>query len=170
MAATFSVERELPKPPSELYDVAMGDEFQSLRASELGGTAPPTVTPTSGRGNRVEMTRRIPPEKLPSAVRKFLPKNAAARQVDDWVEITEDGSRGTWTAEVPGAPVTIGGRYDVARTAGGSLFRVTGEVKVSIPVVGGKIANEVRKYIEELAVQELDLMERHLADLGRRAS
>ena len=170
MAATFSVERELAKPPSELYDVAMGDEFQSLRAAELGGTAPPTVTPTSGRGNRVEMTRRIPPEALPGAVRKFLPRNAAARQVDDWTEITDDSSRGTWTADVPGAPVGIAGRYHVTRAGERSLFRVTGEVKVSIPVVGGKIANEVRKYIEELAVQELDLMERHLADLSRRTS
>ena len=163
--ATFSVHRELPLPPLDLYAVAIGDEFQRLRADELGGVGTPVVTPTDGGCHQVEMTRRVPAEALPGAVRKFLPKDAAATQVDTWREVGDDAASGTWRATVAGAPVQISGTYEVGRSAADtSRFTVTGDVRVSIPVVGGKIAGEVKKYLEQLAVKELDLIERHLAE------
>ena len=161
--ATFSVSRELGMPPSQLYDLAIGPDFQQLRAEHLGGIGLPVVTPLEGRCVRIEMTRRLPPEKLPAAARRFVPKDTAAHQVDEWLDVSDAGAKGRWTAKVPGVPVEISGGYDVHRSGNASVFACTGDVRVGVPVLGKKIASEVAKYLEELARTELDLMESHLA-------
>lgn len=88
----------------------------------------------------VTTVRTMPTTDFPDAARRLVGESVDVRQVDAWAAPGRDGRRtGTMTVEIAGAPIRMQGDLELLPTDGGSLERVTGDLKASVPLVGGRL-------------------------------
>ena len=89
---------------------------------------------------RIE-TRRLVPLKVPRVARKIISPFNEVLQHDRWLP-SEAGERaGTWQVEVVGRPVEVSGTSRLVPDGqGGCRNHVSGQLTISVPVVGGVAA------------------------------
>ena len=128
-------------PVDAVYALIASGAFQAELTEHLGGKkvtiVEETSTPTS---TRIVVSQQIAVE-LPGFAKKLVPANATVTQTHEWAPPDSAGNRrGSWSAATKGAPVSIGGPTDlVATPEGGTIHRYGGEIKASVPLVGGKL-------------------------------
>ena len=88
------------------------------------------------------VVRRVVAMNVPGFAKKVLKPENTIVQTEQWGTARADGSReGTWEADAVGVPSTTGGTLRLEPTESGCAHHVIGEVKVNIPLIGGKIAD-----------------------------
>ncbi|MEO6204696.1 MAG: DUF2505 domain-containing protein, partial [Mycobacteriales bacterium] len=65
----------------------------------------------------------------------------------------------SWTAEITGAPARIRGTQRISPIEGGNLHEIAGEVKVSVPLIGGKAEAFIAEQVLGLVVAEVAVVE-----------
>lgn len=144
--------------PEAVFELISSGSFQLELIAELGGQDGQVVEerPIPGGGLRLVTTQRTGVE-LPGFAKKIIPADTTVTQTYEWSQPGPDGSRrGTWSAEIKGAPIRMGGPTELRAEARGTLHLYLGEVKASVPMVGGRL--------ESFA---LDNLRRDLARAGR---
>lgn len=87
------------------------------------------------------VSSRVVEVDLPGFAKRVLKPTNTMIQTDEWHQ-SEDGSwQGTFDVEVRGAPVHISGTMALIPVAGGTVHKVTARVDVSVPLIGGRIAD-----------------------------
>ena len=129
------------RPPSEVFELISTGAFQLELIAHLGGREAVVVEDSRGDDGSVRLvTRQETAVELPGFARKLIPANTTVTQVYEWEPPGSDGSRrGRWSAEAKGAPVTIGGPTELRADGTGSRHLYLGQVKASVPVVGGRL-------------------------------
>ena len=138
---TIHEELHYDRAPRELFALISSGAFQLELISQLGGKdaelVEETVTPD---GSVKVVTRQRTGVELPGFAKRLIPASTSVTQTYVWEPAREDGSReGIWSAEIKGAPVSMGGPTELRVSGSGSVHVFSGEVKASIPVVGGKL-------------------------------
>jgi hypothetical protein len=96
-------------------------------------------------GLRLVIRRRVTVD-LPGFATKFIQPTNTLVQTEDWAAATGDGRRVcTYRVDVQGVPSRIDGTVTLSPHEGGTRQHVEAQVKVSIPLVGGRL--------EKLAVE-----------------
>lgn len=91
-------------------------------------------------GAMITTHRTLPADGVPDFVKSLVGPTLMIRQTDDWAGPGPDGVRtGTTVAEIAGAPVRFAADLRLEPTAAGARQAVTGELKASVPLVGGRI-------------------------------
>jgi hypothetical protein len=138
----FSLSNTLPCSAEEAWSLISADEF--LEASNAGSRVKKESLLKEERdGLLYERIRVTFPQKLPR-----LEARALNREKLSYVqEQTTDSSRhlSQWQVKVDGAgdKIKAHGTFCLRPAPGGCLRIIEGEVKVSIPLIGGKIEREV---------------------------
>ncbi|MGI9155602.1 MAG: DUF2505 domain-containing protein [Marmoricola sp.] len=126
------------------YDGARADQVHEMLADPafrervldaqgvLGRTV--TITP-SGAGMSVVLDQTQATRGMPGFAKKLVGDTVNVVQREEWSSATE----GTVSVVVPGRPGEMKGRVTLAEDATGTTENVRLEVKVSIPLVGGKL-------------------------------
>ena len=158
MAKKIDVSYEIPADVESVYSVITGEKWADQKAVEFDDEAR-TESRTVGAGDAVTlvMSRGLPPG-IPGFLEKFLPKGGRAKQTEAWGAAKDGVRSGTWEGEIPGAPAKVGGTMSLSPSATGTTYRILGEVKVSIPLVGGKAESFVVEMIEKLTASEAGLL------------
>ena len=102
------------------------------------------------------------PGGVPGFLEKFLPKDGRVLQTDEWEPADGATRRGTWRVEIPGAPARLGGTMRLEQVAGGSRYTIEGDVKVSVPLIGGRAERFIADMVARLAAKENDLLQSSL--------
>jgi hypothetical protein len=159
----FGFEQRWAATVDEVVEVYLDPVFWS-ELTELSATRPPEVLGIERAGDRAVVRLRY-------ALSVDLPKEAA-RFIDPgdvtWVEET------TWdlpqrTAEVRFLPAQGGGLLRASATAamhdeaGEGLRRIRGELKVRIPLVGGRVERAIVEGVGEHLEAEADAVATRLA-------
>jgi hypothetical protein len=113
-------------------------------------------------GGLLLVVSRELPAGVPGFLERFLPEDGRVTQTDDWGPERDGVRRGTWSADIPGAPAQLGGTMRLEPTATGSRYTVEGEVRVSVPLVGGKAERFIAEMVERLAEKECQLLRQEL--------
>lgn len=108
-------------------------------------------------GVTMVMSRELPAG-TPGFLERLLPKDGRVLQTDEWAAPEDGVRRGTWRAEIPGAPARLGGTLRLEPAAGGTLYLVEGRVEVSVPLVGGRAESFVAGMVEKLVGKEADVL------------
>ncbi|MPY98584.1 MAG: DUF2505 family protein [Actinophytocola sp.] len=109
------------------------------------------------------MRQGIPGEKLPSVVSKVHSGDLHVERDQQW-QVAGETASGTATANVTGVPGAITARSELTPQGGGTALRITGEVKVNVPLIGGKIERTIAENVGQL----LDRESQHVAEtLGK---
>ncbi len=94
-----------------------------------------------GSDSAVIMTKRtVPTNKFPDFVKSLVGETLLIVQTDTWKSPSADGGRtGTILVEVEGTPIRLQGSLRLTPTATGCRENIDGDLKCSIPLLGGRI-------------------------------
>ncbi|SDC93369.1 DUF2505 domain-containing protein [Actinokineospora iranica] len=155
---------EFTAPASRVHAALVDRAFLDERLRVLGGKgAELTAYETTGDGVSYSLRQGLEASRLPSVVRTVAKGDLVVERTETW---SPDGSRfeGTTTAAVAGMPGEIKGRFRLTDTPTGSEWRTDAEVKVKIPLIGGKIESVIAEQVRKLLASEAEFAATWLAD------
>lgn len=162
MGKRFSSSFDSPVPPGELFAL-LTDAGWPARKGEWFGDGSQLVSREVGEGGAVTVVvSRALPAGVPGFLQKFLPSDRRVTTTDAWA--AGDGERsGTWRAVIAGAPASMGGTMRITEAPGGSRYTIDGEVKVPVPILGGKAEGFIAEAVGKLAEREAALVDEVLS-------
>jgi hypothetical protein len=108
--------------------------------------------------------RRDVPANVPGFARRFLSAMNTVEQQDEWIVDGGEILRGTRSVDVKGTPIEISGTTTLEPSDAGCTNLITGKARVSVPLVGKRIA----AFVAEDALR--NLAEEHRRNLEQLAS
>jgi hypothetical protein len=153
-------------PAAAVYAMLVDAEFQARRA-EAGKPehAEVAVEPGPGSGATVRVTRRLAVD-LPGFVQKLTGRTVTLSEVVRWPDGTGGERVGALHAAIAGQPASVDGTLRVAGTGGTSTVTMEAEIKVRVPLVGGKVERFVSDMLDKLMATEEKLGRAWLAGAG----
>lgn len=122
-------------PLADVYAMLSDPDFRRASADAQGVvSADVTITP-KGEGMSVKIDQIQPTEGVPGFAKKFAGATTRAVQTEEWTS----PSGGTITIETPGKPTSIKGTLALAESGGRTTETLEVEVKVRVPLIGGKL-------------------------------
>src|SRR3954447_3172679 len=135
-------------PLAEVYAMLADPAFRQSSATAMGGiSADVTITP-KGEGMSVHIDQVQRTEGVPGFAKKSAGETTRAVQTEEWDSTTG----GTITIETPGKPTSITGTLALSEAGGRTTETLDVEVKVKVPLVGGKL----EKLMADLVVAGMD--------------
>ncbi len=147
-----------PAPPDRVFAMLLDPAFQA-RVCRATGALEHTVDVQEDGGSAVITTsRRFPTDDFPSLVKKFVGATVMVTRTDRWGPAETDGARrGSAVVEIGGAPVRFTGALTMVATGEGTVQDFLGELKASVPLVGGKIEHAAEPPIRAAITTEQDV-------------
>ncbi|TDQ05570.1 DUF2505 domain-containing protein [Labedaea rhizosphaerae] len=155
MGARIEHRASFSAPVSTVYSALVDKAYLSDRLAALGGQNSALLDhEASGDRASFRVRQGLPAEQLPSTVRNFLGGDLVVEREETWR--LEGGKHvATTRARIPGMPAEITGRVRLEETADGGTDWVTdAEVKVNIPLLGGKLERSVAEPVAKLLAAE----------------
>jgi hypothetical protein len=164
MASRIEHHAEFSQGVDEVFAAQTSEPALRARLAEVGGenAALLDYTPTAD-GVRFTLRQGVAADKLPSIVRTLRSGDLAVDRQENWTRAGE-GYAGTAKATVSGVPGEINVRTELSAEGGKTVLRANGEVKIRIPLVGGKIEGFVADEITKLLKREVELSAQWLAE------
>ncbi|MDQ3424563.1 MAG: DUF2505 domain-containing protein [Actinomycetota bacterium] len=136
-------------PPDEVFAMLCDQDFRETVCAATQATSYDVTVDVVGDGVRVRVHRVMPlPSDVPDMARKLVGDSIEIVHTEEWGPAQADGSRtARLRVEVPGKPVTMPGTIVLAARGTGSHESLEGDVKVSVPFVGGKLEQEIARGI-----------------------
>jgi len=149
----FSHEMRYDRSPEQVHAMLMEPAFREAVCEAATATIRYDVDVTAtGDEATVRVEQWQPATHIPSFARKFVGDEIEIRQTETW----SDPSGASLVVEIPGKPGRLTGTITLAADGDGTVETVSGELKVGIPMVGGKL----EKMISDLLVVALRSEER----------
>ena len=98
---------------------------------------------------------------VPRALSRVLPSTIETTEYNEWSADGAGTYRSTWKVDLSGVPVSLKGRTTISAVNSGSTFRLTVEVKASVPLIGGKIESLIVENINRDAQLRDDYLRAH---------
>jgi len=111
---------------------------------------------------RICWTREVPAE-LPSFAKPFLNPWNKLSEVMEWRD-EKGGKEGLYESKIKGSAVTINGEFHLKPNGSGCVEDIEMLATVSIPLVGGKIAELVEKDTSKNLKGEYEFTRKHLGE------
>lgn len=144
--------------PEVVFAMITDRAFQERKCASSGSLAYQVDVRTHADGTAAVTTdRTLPADEVPEFVRRFVGGTVRVLESIDWQGPGTDGSRdGTIVVEIAGAPVQLTGQVSLRRFGDGTVHEVDGDLKASVPLIGGRI----EKAAEPAVRAALDVEER----------
>ncbi|MGB8650910.1 MAG: DUF2505 domain-containing protein [Mycobacteriales bacterium] len=146
-----------------VFAVLSGEHWADQKARYLGDGSRllrREVTPEGGV--TLVMSRELP-SGVPAFLQRFLPADRRVTTTDVWGPLQDGARRGTWKAEIAGAPAKLSGTMRIDPTPEGNQHTIEGEVKVSVPLIGGKTESFIAEQVVRLADAEAEVVRKILS-------
>jgi hypothetical protein len=131
--------------PDQVFEMLCDQAFREKVCRAIGSISYDVSIERDGGTARVR-NHRVMKADLPDFAKKVVGDKIEMIQTEDWGARQADGSRtADFHVEIPGKPGAIKGSVTLSPDGTGSKEVVAGTVKVSIPLVGKKLENEVAK-------------------------
>lgn len=131
---------DYPATPDVVFAMLTDEQFQARKCVAAGALRYASAVEPVGEGVRIVTKRDLPTEDLPDFAKSLIGRKLAITETYDWGPPAADGSRsGELDVEVAGAPVSLTARVALVPRGAGTQMRIDGDLKASIPLVGGKV-------------------------------
>lgn len=139
MSKQVTTQVDYPVDVETAFAAITAQDWTSRLAVECGASH--TLTSLKADSSTVVIvTSRSLPQSMPSALGKIIPSGARPTKTDVWEATAKGGvRRGSWKVVSPGVPAEVGGTMRLEPASAGSRLVVDVEVKVKVPVIGGKM-------------------------------
>ena len=155
--------------PDVVFAMMTTPEVLIAKYTALGHRDTEILEHTSGHDAVSVRSRRSVPMEVPGFAKRFLSPMNTVEQRDHWGAPNATHSRsGTWEVQAKGVPVSAGGTLRLSPGPGRTtIVEITGEVKSSVPLVGGKLASFVGADVQRTLQAEEAFNDGHLASKKR---
>ena len=109
------------------------------------------------------ITREVDIDGIPGFARKFIKSRNTVVSVDHWVDNGDGTYSGEFTIDTKGTPIAISGTTHVAPVDDAAAYTVEVEVKVNVPLVGGKLEGFAKGIVDRQLNDEFRLADEWLA-------
>lgn len=107
--------------------------------------------------------RRVIEARVSEAAKRFVGETVTIVQSEQWGPAAADGSRSAdLRLDVEGQPAKMTGTHALIGQGASTLFEVAADLKVSIPLLGGRIEKEIAKAVSAGLAEEYKLGQRYL--------
>jgi hypothetical protein len=155
MARPLQHSTEFAYPVEKVLAAIADEESVRGRLAAIGGHNAKLVDyQRSPDAVRYTVQQGIPAEKLPPVVRKIHAGDLIVKRTQEWRTRSDGTVVGTGSAHVSGVPGSIQVNTALTSHGSGSKLQVTGQVQVSIPLVGGKIEQTIAEQVVRLLRHE----------------
>ncbi len=154
-------------PPDDVLTMMTDPDVLTAKYESLGHRSIKITEHEVDDGAVTVASKRSVPMDVPGFAKRFLSPMNTVEQRDEWEAPEADGSRtGTWKVNAAGVPVGVGGSQTITpgKKKGTTQVKVVGEVKSSVPLVGGKLASFIGSDVERTIAAEEDFNDSWLAD------
>ena len=162
MSKRFTHTTDSSPSVEDVFAVLSGVDWSTHLAAELGDDSRLVRRDVGMDGSVTLVLNRRLPSGIPGFLQKFLPSDPRVVTTDVWGPSVDGVRDCTWTAEIAGTPTTISGTQRIEPLGDGNRHIVAGEVKVSVPLIGGKAESFIAEAIRGLAESEVAVVEKVL--------
>lgn len=151
-----------PAPVDTVYSTLVDEAFLTERLKAIGGKNAALLSHRR-EGDRAAFTLRqgVDAGRLPSAVRSILKGDLVVEREEKW-KAEDDGYASIGKVTITGVPAEIRSRGRLVEAG----LTVQAEVRVGIPLIGGKIEKSVAEQVSKLLAAEAEFAEKWLAERG----
>lgn len=129
--------------PDRVFPLFSDPELVSARY-EAVGASDVTIDECGPDGvGFVLATTRTVASPIPAFAAKVLPSRNRISQTERWGPEAGGDRAGEWEVSVHGVPIRMHGTMSLSGVDGSTRYRVKGEVRVGIPLIGGRLAGFV---------------------------
>jgi hypothetical protein len=151
-----------PHSAEKVYGALVDETFLRDRLASIGGNDAELVTfSTSGGRTSYQLKQGVPAEHLPSIAKSLLGGDLVIERIENWA-----AGAGTVEVTINGVPGRLDGAFTVTNNGAGSKTTLVGEVKVSIPLMGGKLEKLIAEQVVVLLNKESEFTSEWLANRG----
>lgn len=123
-----------------VYALITDPDFVTRKYESLGGTGIAIDRSEADDGGCEVVTKRTVTVDLPGFAKRVMTPSNTAVQTETWSAADDLGNRtATYHVEIQGMPSKIVGTLVLSPDAGGTKQVIDADVKVSIPLIGGKL-------------------------------
>ena len=159
MSVQVSRVYDCPGEVETVFAALSGQGWAQRKAEVLQDDSTTVRRDVAADGGVTLAVSRALPDGAPGFLQRFLPSDGRVVQTDTWGPDQEGIRRGTWQAHLPGAPAEIGGRMRLEPIPTGTRYTIEGEVRVKVPLIGGKAEGFVVDMICKLTDKEHDVLQ-----------
>ncbi len=121
---------------AEAVRAMLADEaFREKVCEASGALRSSSSVRDTGDGMTVTVDRVMPADGIPSFATKFVGSEIEVKQLETWTGPT----RADLEVTIPGKPGHMRGTVTLSERDGETVETIQGDIKVSIPIVGGKL-------------------------------
>ncbi|HVW43485.1 MAG TPA: DUF2505 domain-containing protein [Amycolatopsis sp.] len=156
MASRIEHRAEFPHGVSDMYAAMTSEDALHARLADMGGDNSALLEyAPSADGVSFRLRQGVGADRIPSAVRTLHRGDLAVDRRETW-RIAGETRTGQAGATVSGVPGEINARTELSADGAKTLLRITGEVKIRIPLIGGKLEEFVADQITKLLSREAE--------------
>ncbi len=153
----FSHQHIIPAKPADVWSLTADPDFTKESYAKAKATHE-IIHHEKKDGKEINRIRVTFSESLPSFAAKIM---GSSQLSYEQVETIDHGNRtNDWVILIPklGSKVKASGRFTIAPHGAQSARLIEGEVKVLIPLIGGKIEKHIAKQLEKSQREISDLL------------
>jgi Protein of unknown function (DUF2505) len=159
MPSRFEHRATFPAPADTVYSTLVDEAFLTARLRDIGGKGAALLDhQTSDDTATYRLRQGVDAKHLPSAVRSILSGDLVVEREERW-----RGHESAGRATINGVPAEIKSRSRLVPNGDDTQLVTEAEVKVSIPLIGGKIEKVVAEQVTKLLAAEAEYAEKWLA-------
>jgi hypothetical protein len=129
-----------PASCEHVFTMLVDRSFQERVCAATGALRYEVQVEQDAGSATITTRRELPTDDIPDYARSFVGRTLDVVRVDRWEAPAADGSRdGTVTVEIKGAPIRLNGMLALRPDDAGTEETIVGELKASIPLLGGKM-------------------------------
>jgi hypothetical protein len=131
----FSHQMTYDAPPADVQAMLADPAFREKVCAAMNAVRHDVDISGSGAGMKVVVDQTQPADGIPSFAKKIVGEQIQIVQRETW----KDASNAELVVEIPGKPGDFQGGIDLAGDDDGTVETVAGDIKVKIPMLGGKL-------------------------------
>lgn len=131
----FRHELAYDAPPAAVFEMLADPEFRQAACAARDVISAEVILEREGNGFTLTVDQEQRTDDLPSFARTFAGASTRAIQREQWADTTG----GTLQIDTPGKPSTLKGTITLCPEGSGTVEIVELEIKVKLPLIGGKI-------------------------------
>lgn len=140
MSTHFELTHHYDQDVATVFALITDPDFVTRKYEALGGRDISVTRSDTSDGGYQIVTKRTMTIDLPGFAAKVMSPTNTAVQTETWGPAAADGSRlCRYTVEFQGVPSKVAGTLELTDDAGGTKQLIAADVKVSIPLLGGKL-------------------------------
>jgi uncharacterized protein YndB with AHSA1/START domain len=131
----FRHELSYDAPPERVFAMLADPAFREASCAAMDVISADVRLERDGEGFTLTIDQQQDTQDLPAFARTFAGESTQAIQREVW----RDAASGTLTIEAPGKPTSVSGTIRLEPRGAGTTEVVELEIKVKVPLVGGKL-------------------------------